>query len=201
MNLNIAVVGAAKVGKTLFCINFAEYLGAKNLNYTETGPHGKGRGVILPRTARELMVDPGSRCKGVVRTFAVHLLQRPSRRVALIDTASLKENAPLPKAERTKLLLTLQAIQQADAVLHLVDLSCGDPARAEFALAINHRMERYCSQKGIPYLAVGNKRDLLHGSPFNYRQFFSPNGKMPAVSSATGEGFPKIRRLLLERTA
>jgi len=28
VTLTIAVVGAARVGKTLFCINFAEYLGA-----------------------------------------------------------------------------------------------------------------------------------------------------------------------------
>lgn len=197
MNLNIAVVGAAKEGKTLFCINFAEFMGARSLCYTERNPSGIGMGVISPETARELMVDPGPRCNGVVRSFAVNLFHRQPQRIALIDTASLKEQSPLPHAERKKLVLTLQALQEADIILHLVDLACKDPARIDFSGATNRYLSSYCLHKNKQYLIIGTKCDLLNGRKGNLRHFYSPNGKPLFISSTTREGFPQLRRFLL----
>jgi hypothetical protein len=202
VNLNIAVVGAAKGGKTLFCINFAEYLGARALCYTENSPFGAGRGVTTPETARALMVDPGPRCNGVVRSFAVNRPHRQPRRIALIDTASLKEKSPLPRAERKKLILTLQALQEADAVLYLADLACYDPVGIDFALASDRGLSRYCFKKGKPYLVVATKCDLPHARKNPYiEQFFCRNGRIPFISSLTREGFAQLRRQLFEQPA
>ena len=131
MNINLAIVGTPGVGKTLFCINFAEFLGARNLCYTESSPYGRGQGVVTPETARKTMVSPGPRSNGSVRSFAVNILQGESMRLVLMDTASLKEGKLLTKRERGQLVLTMQALQEADALLHLVDLACTDPARVE----------------------------------------------------------------------
>ena len=77
MNLSIAVIGTSKAGKTLFCINFAEYMGAGNLSYAEYTPGGQGRGLLSPAGARRLMVGRSGRGNGVLRIFTVHLPPRP----------------------------------------------------------------------------------------------------------------------------
>jgi hypothetical protein len=200
VNKNIAVVGAAKEGKTLFCINFAEFMGARSLCYTERSPSGIGRGVVSPATARELMVDPGPRCNGVVRSFAVNLLQRQPQRLALVDTASLKEQSPLPHAERKKLVATLQALREADIILHLLDLACNDPARIDFSSEANRFLSSYCLRHGKQYLVIGTKCDLLNGRKGMIRHFFSPDSKPLFISSTTREGFAQLRHLLLSKS-
>lgn len=200
MNINLVAVGASRVGKTLFCINFAEYLGAKNLCYTENGPLGRNRGVVLPHDARNLMVHPGPRCNGVVRTFAVNLPLGNPRRIALVDTASLKAKTPLPRSERVKLILTLQALEEANAVLYLVDLSCGDPAHLDFAMEAGLRLADLCRRSAKPFFTLGSKCDLAPSARDLLRVPFSPGGKLIPVSSLTREGFPQLRKRLLDET-
>ncbi len=198
MNLKLAVVGAPKTGKTSFCISFAEYLGAKNLCYTENGPLGKGRGVIMPSQAHRLMVHPGPRCNGVMRSFSVNFLKSNPKRIEFIDTVSLKESIPLPPSERHKLILTLQALQDADAVLYLMDLSCTDPAHIDFAMDVGLRLVDYCRKAAKPLYSLGTKCDLVssrkrqHNEPILFRE------KLIPVSSLTRIGFPQLRELLLK---
>lgn len=191
MNTSIAVVGAARTGKTLFCINFAEYLGARSLSYTETGSSGRGRGTLSPAAARDLMVNRRRRSGGLLRTFAVHLLQRPGGRIALIDTVSLKDKVPLPPFERPRLLLTLQALQGAETVLQMVDLSCSDPARREFDDALGRSLAEYCRRRGKFFLTAGSKVDLLERPPLKERS--GVPGKVIFISSLTGAGFPRLQ--------
>lgn len=192
MNLSMAVVGAARAGKTLFCINFAEYLGARALCYIERSSAGGRRGTISPAHARKLMVSNGRSAGGVVRTFAVHLMHHPCRRIAIIDTASLKEGFPLPPFERARLLLTLQAIREAGMILQLIDLSCRDPARLEFDEAAGRSLADYCRGRGKYFMTIGSKADLLEDS-IHEKERFAATGKMLFISSATRAGFPRLR--------
>ena len=197
MNLQLAVVGAPKTGKTSLCINFAEYLGATNLCYTENGLLGRGRGVISVRQARKLMVHPGSRSNGVMRSFAVNLPGDSLRRVVLVDTVSLKEQKPLPRRERPKLLLTLQALQEADAVLYLIDLSCSDPVLLHFAMEAGIRLMKYCRNAAKPFITLGTKCDLLPAAGGFSADPIFPGGKVIPVSSLDRRGFAELRKLLL----
>lgn len=192
MNINLAVVGGYRVGKTMFCINFAEYLGAKTLCYTEIGPHRKGRGVISPREARELMVHPGPHSNGVVRTFAVHLMRRPGLRLAFMDTASLKGGVSLNHGERCKLILTLQALEESCAVIYLIDLTVEDPAALEFWSMLHSRLYEYCKGSGKPLITAGSKWDLLEGLPPSLEQFHPHYYTLVPVSSLTGAGFSQL---------
>lgn len=191
----MAVVGAARVGKTLFCINFAEYLGARSLSYIQAGAAGRGRGLLSPAVARELMVNHGRRGNGVVRTFTVHLLQQPCRRIAIVDTVSLKEKNPLPRSDRPGLLLTLQAIQNSAVIVQMIDLSCSDPARFEFDDQVGRHLADYCRQQGKLFLIAGSKADLLDNS--SHQAPFTASGKIVFISSLTRAGFPRLQRNLL----
>ena len=68
MNLNVAVVGAADRGKACFA-SILRALGPGASATPEEGPYGRGEGVITPEQARKLMVEPGSRTNGTVRTL------------------------------------------------------------------------------------------------------------------------------------
>lgn len=196
MNLSVAVVGASGAGKTLFCINFAEYLGARSLSYTEAGKAGWGRGLLSPAVAREMMVEHGRRSHGVVRTFAVHLPPRPYRRLALIDTAALREKKPLPRSERSRLVLTLQTIESADLVLMLVDLSCADPAILEFNDRIGCYLNDYCQQQGKLFLIAGSKADLLSAPP-KAKHLTVSGLNLFMISSVKRTGFAGLKKMIL----
>ena len=184
MNLSIAVVGTSGVGKTLFCINFAEYMGAGNLSYTEYTRGGQGRGLLSPAGARRLMVGRSGRGNGVIRIFTVHLLPRPYRRLALIDTAALQAKNPLPRSGRSQLILML------------FDLSCTDPALQEFSDRAGGYMADYCRQRGKLFLPGGSKADLLPGSPRG-RPLFAAGGDLLHLSSLRRAGFPRLKKMIL----
>ncbi|MGI6615594.1 MAG: hypothetical protein ACOX30_06210 [Dethiobacteria bacterium] len=196
MNLSIAVIGASKAGKTLFCINFAEYMGAGNLSYAEYTPGGQGRGLLSPAGARRLMVGRSGRGNGVLRIFTVHLPPRPYRRLALIDTVALQAKNPLPRSGRSQLLLTLQAMERADLILMLFDLSCTDPALQEFNDRAGGYMADYCRQRGKLFLPGGSKADLLSGSPGG-KTLFAAGGELLHISSLRRAGFPLLKKMIL----
>lgn len=196
MNLSLAVIGASGVGKTLFCINFAEYLGACSLSYTEAGGGRRGRGLLSTAGARRLMVGRGRRGSGVVRTFTVHPALKPHRRLALIDTAALQQTEPLPRRERSRLRLTLQALERADLILMLLDLSCSDPAVREFCDRAGCYLADYCRLQGKIFFTAGNKADLLTERAGKER-FIAAEMDFPAISALTRAGFALLKEALL----
>lgn len=196
MNLSLAVIGVSGVGKTLFCINFAEYLGACSLSYTEAGGGRRGRGLLSTAGARRLMVGRGRCGSGVVRTFTVHRLLKPYGRLALIDTAALQQAEPLPRRERSRLRLTLQALERADFILMLLDLSCSDPAVREFSDRAGRYLADYCRRQGKIFFVAGNKADLLIKTPGKER-FFAAGMDLPAISALTRAGFALLKEALL----
>ncbi len=197
IDLNLAVVGTAGVGKTLFCINFAEYMGANSLSYSEVGRGGEGRALLSPAGARRLMVGRGRRGSGVVRTFTVHLPLRPFRRLALIDTAALPVREPLPRFERPRLALTLEALGRANLILLLIDLSCADPVREEFNERAASYLADYCEQQGKLFLTGGSKADLLKGAvPGRGRCLLYTGAELLPISSLSGLGFARVKERL-----
>lgn len=202
MSLALAVVGTAGVGKTLFCINFAEYMGAGCLSYSEMVAGGERGALLSPAGARRLMVGRGRRGSGIVRTFTVHLALGPYRRFALVDTAALPEKDPLPRFERSRLALTLQAVARADLVLLLVDLSCVDPVYEEFNERAEGYLAAYCRQQGKIFLIGGSKADLLQKTPERqWRRPLYAGANMLLLSAVTGLGFARIRGLIREGAA
>lgn len=196
MNLSMAVVGASGAGKTLFCINFAEFLGAGSLPYIEAAKGSQGRGLLSPAGARRMMVGRARQGNGVVRTFSVHLQPRPYRRLALIDTAALPERDPLPRFERSRLALTLQALVRANLIMLLCDLSCADPAVQDFNDRAGSHLAEYCRRQGKLFLTGGSKADLLSGPP-EKRRLLLAGANLLLISSVTQAGFARLKEMIL----
>ncbi len=191
MTLNIAVVGARGSGKTLFCINWCEHLGATRLYYYESGGAGKGVGIVTPKTARSKMVFNGYH-RRTAHTFVVNRPGKFLSRLTLTDTFCLQEKPALGTTERTKLFLTLQALSRADLILNLVDLSCSDPSRAEFAAEVDRYLFEFSSRYPVHYKLVGNKLDLVNGPAMI--PWWPTSSPVTGVSALKGTGFDLLTK-------
>lgn len=185
MTLKIAVVGALGSGKTLFSINWCEYLGATRLYYYELNGDGRREGIITPQAARDKMVFNGH-CRAA-HTFIVNRPGKFPSRLALIDTFCLQEKPDLTAAERTKLFLTLQVLSGADVILNLVDLTLSDPPRMEFAAEVDRYLFEFSTRHPVHYKLVGNKLDLLDSRP--EMLWWPVSGPVTSISARKWTGF------------
>lgn len=102
----------------------------------------------------------------------------------LVDTAGVREtNDPV---ESIGIERTLQAVEDADIVLHLVDAT-NEYSDEEGQKTLHKVMQRV--SKGVPVIQVLNKCDLDHKIP--------DNSWLP-ISAKTGEGIENLKNKLLE---
>ncbi len=121
---------------------------------------------------------------GTTRDIVSAVFSLNGFRVTLLDTAGLRES--VETIERIGVQRAKAAMEQADAVLLVVDASCpADPQTAE----------RIRTLDGQPHLIVLNKCDL----PFRYD---GPSDTQTLrVSALTGEGIPRLKQALEAFTA
>ncbi|HHX86599.1 MAG TPA: hypothetical protein GX693_00290 [Firmicutes bacterium] len=185
MTLKIAVVGAPGSGKTLFCINWARYLGATRIQFCEFTAAGKREGIITPQAARDKMAVNGS--SQTARTFIINRPGKIPSRLTLIDTPCLRGKPDLTSSERSKLSLTLQILSEVDVIFNLVDLACSDPLRMEFAAEVDRCLSGFSARRQVLYRLVGNKFDLINGCPEITSWWFS--GQAINISAKKWTGF------------
>ncbi len=107
--------------------------------------------------------------------------------VHVIDTAGLREaDVARDEVERIGVQRSWEAIQQADAVIFLHDLT--RLADVAYVAADDTIAQRLLTADARRVLHVYNKSDVV-----------APHGEGLAVSALTGEGLPALRQALLER--
>ena len=104
-----------------------------------------------------------------------------------IDTAGLRETSDEIEAigvERTR-----QKLQQANLILFLFDLSTEPLEAIKASLA-------ELDEKGIPYLAIGNKTDL---APAEVLSRFREMNETVTISASSGEGISELKEAILHK--
>ena len=102
----------------------------------------------------------------------------------LVDTAGVRETTD--KVESIGIERTLQAVEGADIVLHLIDAT-NENSDEEGQKILKQVMQRVSA--GVPVLQVFNKCDL--NAKINWR------GEWIGISAKTGEGIPELKQKLL----
>jgi len=191
------VLGKANVGKSLFVLSFAEYLGVQKVSVTieEPGRHGQSRTVSVRDAMAQWVSDTPH------QTRALHAVQlelpvgKGVKRFELVDTSGLSEGIPRETAIRRAMAQTLAAVREADLVLHIVDASAAAQEGAVEAIGeVDFQVAHFAQMKG-GYLILANKMDLPTAKEGleRIRQEFAGHPVIP-VSARTKDGFREVRR-------
>lgn len=191
------IVGKANAGKTLFLVNFAEYLGVKEFHVIR-GWGGRGTReelrLNIPR-ARALLVNANPHTTTELQTVELTLPRGKGNKVFfLTDTAGLIEKVHAEESIRRAIARTLRAVHEADVILHLIDASrVGDEGSVEAVSEVDRQLARYAPLRGR-YVVLANKMDLPWAASglVKVRDEFRAHRVIP-VSALEKRGFKEVK--------
>jgi predicted GTPase len=193
----VLVVGRPNVGKTLFVINFAAFVGQRRLEIAGSPCDSAAcTRVYSPGQARAELVDEKPHWTLSLQSVILSLYRgKPSLRVTLTDSAGLTDDIHPVSAVRRAMAGTLRRVAQTVLLLHVVDpvilpagvdldilsygRSGGDGAYAILANKVD-----------LPGRAVGAAALALRVAPV----------PVLAISALTGAGFDEVKSLVRKRT-
>ncbi len=188
------VIGRPNVGKTLFTINFAEYLGQRRVevlfrprdgaSFTRLYSIAQARGDLVDdQPHRTLCLQ--SVVLGVPRGKSV-------RKVVLTDTTGLTDEIHSASAVRRAMADTLRQVSEAAFILHVVDA-------AEPLSGVDVDILRYGRTQDA-YLLLANKMDLpgRGEAVAALARVVSPTPVLP-VSARLKTGFAEVRTFVRKR--
>lgn len=203
------VIGRTNVGKTLFCIHFARYLGVRELNWLleRTDGRTEERRMTL-REAEETWSDPALHRTRCLQSIRLELPRgKGNRQFLLTDTTGLSEGIHEEPTVREAMAQTLRAMMEANLILHIVDaceIGRSDASGARHRLRsgglgaawsqLDDQLAEF-GQEHAGYLLLANKMDLP-GAKDGYRALcrrFSRRQVIP-VSALQGHGFREVRQ-------
>jgi predicted GTPase len=117
------VVGRTNVGKTLFCIQFAEYIGVKDLVWLVERTDGKTEQRRMSfAEAKKSLTDPSHHMTRCLQSVYLELPRgKGLRQFLLTDATGLSEGIHPDESVRRAMAQTLKAMLGSDVVLHVVD--------------------------------------------------------------------------------
>jgi len=198
------VIGRTNVGKTLFCIHFARYLGSRQLNWLLETTDGKNERVTMSLASAEARLSNSTPHQ--TRTLQSVTVKVPrgkvDRELLLTDTTGLSEGIYPDPDIRLAMAQTLEAMVSAALILHIVDADeigrnlgpgqKGLPARSWSEL--DNQLVAYGGSHDN-YFLLANKIDLS-AAKRGYRQLckeFSKHRVIP-VSALAGTGFREVKQ-------
>lgn len=197
------VIGNTNVGKTLFCIRFAKYVGLRQLRWFVERTDGKTEQQSMPLDdAVKWLSSSDAHHTRALQTLVLEVPRgKSNRQLLLTDATGLTEGIHNDPAVREAMAQTLGALTSAHMVLHVVDASrvgtlekTGDNRSTGSGwLPVDDQLSQYGMQNG-GYLILANKMDLP-GAKQGYQQLvkrFSKHRVIP-VSALTGSGFREVK--------
>jgi len=198
------VIGNANVGKTLFCIRFAKYVGLRQLRWFVERTDGLTEQKQLPvEEAIRLLSSPDAHHTRALQTISIEVPRgKSNRQVLLTDTTGLTDGIHYDPVVREAMAQTLQALTLAQVVLHVVDASRirehvppDSQRHSSFGwLPVDEQLAEFGMAKA-GYLILANKMDLP-GAKEGYQQLikrFSKQRIIP-VSALVGSGFREVKQ-------
>ena len=122
------IIGKTNVGKTLFLINFAEYLGSKSLDIELIGNEGvKTIQKIYFKTAISRLVDENPHKTRCIQAIIVNIpMGKGKKRIRIIDTSGFIDGIHPNVEIRKGISQTLSLIRESDVILHIIDASAAE---------------------------------------------------------------------------
>ncbi|MCL6599502.1 MAG: GTPase domain-containing protein [Alicyclobacillus macrosporangiidus] len=199
------VIGKTNVGKTLFCIHFARYMGVRELRWLVEEADGRTDCRLMSLAEAEASLSDAhphrTRC---LQSVAVEFpAGKTVRQLLLTDTTGLTEGIHPEQALREAMAQTLRAMTDANLILHMVDAGAiGRALRGQVADpscawdALESQLAEFGMRHG-GYVLLANKMDLP-GAMDGYRflcKRYSRQRVLP-VSALHGTGFREVKQVV-----
>ncbi|HHX02244.1 MAG TPA: GTP-binding protein HSR1 [Firmicutes bacterium] len=194
----VIVVGQPNVGKTLFCLNFAEFLGMQSVTINfESYERGCSSRVITISEARPLLVNDHEHQTLDIQSMVLTMPWGKSvKQFELIDTTGLADRIDFESQIRKAMAQTLQFMRQADVVFHILD--CFKVAQLGYLKGIgeiDYQIAQF-GQLKKGYIILANKIDLPQAQEGLDRITLEfPGNKVIGISALTKKGFKEVREV------
>ena len=193
------IIGKANVGKTLFAINFAGYLGIPKLEIEFTTPGGEvyKRSLHLGEALQELISDQPHHTLGLQRIQIQMPGFKGRKRFTMIDTSGLTEGIHEQTLVRRAMAQTLAQVRNAHIILHLVDASSVGKGEAIEAMGeVDWQVAQFGGMR-LGYAILANKIDLAEAERglVQIRQDFPGHLILP-ISALWKTGFAEVKQFV-----
>jgi len=156
------VIGKANVGKTLFAINFAGYLGITRLEIEFTPPGGESyRHTLSQKEALNELTNTTPHHTLGLQSIQIQMPGLKGRkRFTLVDTSGLTEGVPEEVMIRRAMAQTLAQVREAAVILHLIDANSVDKLGAVETMGeVDWQVAQFGGMRD-GYAILANKMDL-----------------------------------------
>lgn len=192
-----AIIGKTNVGKTLFFINFADYLGAKgslDMEFLDIDGHrSRKRYSFVDAIFRLTDKSPHKTLQRQSLLLNVPL-GKGKKQIQFVDTVGLIDGIHSDKDVRRAVSDTLAIIRDAHLILHIIDASATDTADLPSAMGeVDYHVAQF-AQIRRGYAILANKMDLPEAqSGFEkIRREFSGHIVLP-ISAKYKKGFKEVK--------
>lgn len=199
------IIGRPNVGKTLFAIRFAEYLGVAiaRISFAEAG----GRRWQAQYSVAGALGDLTGSTPHQTRQLQSFTLRLPagkgSKQFELVDTSGLVDGIHPDRNIRLAMAQTLSTVREAKVLLHMLDADAvgrsGEHAAKTGASAVGE-VDREVAKFGLArggYLMLANKMDLPQASVGLERlRTLFPGHPLAPVSALRGDGFEEVKQFV-----
>ncbi|SHJ54758.1 50S ribosome-binding GTPase [Geosporobacter subterraneus DSM 17957] len=196
------IVGKPNVGKTLFMLNFAQYLHLETVNIQLIYYNGVIENKSYKITqAKELLssVSP-------FKTMCLQVLEadipmgKGKQRIQVIDSSGLTDGIHMNVEMRRAMAQTLSAIRESDIILHLFDISSLFYDSPDHGISkVDYQLAEFGQSKN-GYVILANKIDLIPNKrPIVELQKLFPDHYVIPISAKTGLGFSEVSTFVRRR--
>ncbi|MCT4604970.1 MAG: 50S ribosome-binding GTPase [Marinisporobacter sp.] len=196
------IVGRPNAGKTLFMINFAEYVGLKNIEI-------KFLGRDKPLDYQKYTIEEARKILSSDIPYKTNCLQsieikipvlKGKKSLRLMDSSGLIDGIHKNIQIRRAMAQTLGAITESNMILHMMDGSQIDEKNIKSSIGeVDYQLAQYGLMKE-GYMILANKVDLLERkTPIIQLQKEFPDHYIIPLSARTREGFGEVRSFVCRR--
>jgi len=196
MRQECLILGKVNVGKTLFLISFAEYLGLKDIEITFLSPDQQAWKMKYSiNRAKGLLINPHPHKTRCLQKVTLNLpMGKGKKEIALIDSSGFVEGIHENREIRKGIAQTLSKISKTSVILHLIDTAkVGEMKNLTKMGEVDLQIAQFAQIKG-GYALLANKMDIPYAKAGldHLKQELSDLTIIP-ISAKEKQGFKEVK--------
>ncbi|KNF08918.1 HSR1-like GTP-binding protein [Gottschalkia purinilytica] len=194
------IIGKTNVGKSLFLVNFSEFLGYRKVYIKIEYPDGK-------KLNKEMSIDIARSYLSSRNEFKTQCLQsidmkipvyKGKKEIKIIDSSGLVDGIHPDMKIRNSIVQTIETLKSTDVIIHIVDIT--EYLNDDFIHNISE-IDKQIMKYGTTcnYLLLANKIDLDKDNKglSNVKKYFKDSNIIP-ISALYKRGFKEVKSFVVK---